>query len=632
MCGICGFNFEDKQLLKSMADEIRHRGPNAYGCHIDENLSLGSRRLSIIDLSKAGNQPMYNEDETVAVVYNGEIFNFKELRKELLKKGHKFKSNTDTEVIVHAYEEYGIGCLNLFNGFWGLALYDAGKRLLFLARDRLGLKPLYYYHHKDKLVFGSEIKSILLYREIKRKINLDALNYFLTYRYIPSEDTIFEGIKRLKPGHYAVYDPRNKSLKISKYWDIKIEINKQSEKSAIDSITKIMRDSVERRLISDVPLGVYLSGGIDSSSIVAFMKEFTDEISTYSLAFEHDEIGNELGYAKKISELFATRHKEIAIKSDIIKELPKIVWHLDEPLADPAAVPVYFLSKEAKKTVTVVLTGDGADELFAGYDQYKFMLWGSKAGFLPGFVKKNLLTKTVKMIPKKMLDKIYRYSSATGAKMFERLGNFMENINGNRAKAYIEVVGVFNDEEEKKLLKFRPNNHHNEINHEFFSNKHDFLTQLTYFDAKRYLPEDLLMKPDKMCMAFSIEARVPYLDYRMVEYSFAMPSSLKLRNGTTKYILKKALGKYLPKETIYRKKQPFQMPLDSWMSKDLKQVFRSLLEERINKKLFNRNFIKKIFENYDSSRLYYGRQLWSLGIFNVWHKIYIENERLSSVL
>ena len=630
MCGICGFNFGDRGLIRLMCDEIKHRGPNAAGYYVDNKISLGSRRLSIIDLSNAANQPIYNEDKTIAVVYNGEIFNFRELKKDLQRLGHRFYSDTDTEVIVHSYEEYGISCLNHFNGFFGLALYDIKKGLLFLARDRLGVKPLYYYHDGDNLVFGSEIKSILLFSEIKRKMNMDAFNYFLTYRYIPCEDTIFQGIKRLKPGYYAVYSLKEKSLKASKYWDIHASIKKRPEKDVIKDIISLLKDSVKKRLISDVPLGVYLSGGIDSSSIVALMKEFSGgEIDTYSLGFENDRIGNELSHARKISEFFSTRHHEIMINPDIIKELPKIVWHLDEPMSDPAAVPVYFLSKEAKKTVTVILAGDGADELFAGYDQYRFMLLGNRARFLPKFVRKNIVPAALKAMPKGLLDKVYKYSSATGSRMFDRLGNFIESIKHDKSKAYIEVVGVFNEGEEKELLKFVPNNHCAEINREFFPGKKDFLTELTYFDVKRYLPEDLLMKPDKMCMAHGIEARVPYLDYRLAEYAFTIPSSMKLRNGMTKYILKKALKDYLPRETIFRKKQPFQMPLGQWMSKDLKKIFRGLLSERINAKLFNKHFVEKIFDNYDSSKLYYGRQLWSLGIFNIWHKIYIEGEKVS---
>ncbi len=624
MCGICGFNFEDKKLLKSMCDEIRHRGPNAAGYYSDKGISLGSRRLSIIDLSKAGNQPIYNEDKTIALVYNGEVFNFKEIR-EKLEKRHSFKSNTDSEVIVHAYEEYGINCLKYFNGFWGFALYDSKKKLLFLARDRLGLKPLYYYYDEKKFIFASELKAILKDRSIRRSLNRDALSYFLTYRYIPSDITIFNEIKKLKPGHYALLDLKTSKLQIKKYWDIKFDITNDNEKTIEKKIIGILKDSVEKRLISDVPLGVYLSGGIDSSSIVAMMKNFSDSISSYSLAFEHDNIGNELSYAKKVSQHFGTRHKEITISTDIIKDLPNIVWHLDEPMSDPAAVPVYYLSKEAKKNVTVILTGDGADELFAGYDQYKFLNLGYKMRHLPSSFKKTI-PKTAKFIPKPILDKIYKYSSATGTKMFDRLGKLMIDIKNNKAKAYADVLGIFDDEEKRKLLNFEFDNHYDSINKEFFS-KGDFITQLTYFDAKNYLAEDLLMKPDKMCMAWSIEARVPYLDYRLVEYCYRIPSFLKLNGSTTKYILKKALRNYLPKEIIYRKKQPFHMPLDEWLSKGLKEYFYDLMQEPVNSKLFDKKYIKKIFDNYNSSKLYYCRQIWSLGIFNIWYKVFVKEDK-----
>jgi len=631
MCGICGFNFEDKGLLKGMADAIRHRGPNAVGYFSDKNVSLGSRRLSIIDLSKAGNQPIYNEDGSIVLVYNGEIFNFKEIREKLVKKGHAFSSNTDSEVIVHAYEEYGIGCLSYFNGFWGFALYDIKKKLLFLSRDRLGLKPLYYYYDGIKLIFASEIKSILKDASIKKSMNLDALSYFLTYRYIPSDLTIFNNFRKLKPGHYALLDLKSGELKISRYWDIPIKTSGSAGgiNEAEKRIIELLKDSVKRRLISDVPLGVYLSGGVDSSSITAMMKEFSDDISTYSLAFEHDTAGNELRHAKRVSEYFGTRHNEIIISTDIIKELPKIVWHLDEPMSDPAAVPVYYLSKEAKKNVTVILTGDGADELFAGYDQYKFLSFANKISILPKPVRK-ALPLAARLIPKNLLNKVYKYSSATGDQMFYRLNKLISDIKDNKAKSYVDVVGIFDDEEKQELLKFNFDSHYDEMNEEFFSKslqkfpKSDFVTQLTYFDAKNYLPEDLLMKPDKMCMAHSIEARVPYLDYRLVEYAFSIPSSLKLRGNITKYILKRALKGHLPKDIIRRKKQPFHMPLDEWLSRGLKDYFFDLMQEDINSKLFNKSYIKKIFDKYESSRLYYGRQIWSLGIFNIWYKEFME--------
>jgi len=626
MCGICGFNFENKKLLQNMTDSIKHRGPNASGHYTDKGVSLGSRRLSIIDLSKAGNQPIYNEDKSIALVFNGEIFNFQEIRENLEKK-HSFKSNTDSEVVVHAYEEYGFDCVSHFNGFWGFALYDSKKKLLFISRDRLGLKPLYYYYDGEKFIFASEMKAILEDRTVKKTLNLDALSSYLTYRYISGSATIFNEIRKLEPGNYLVFDLKTSKFEISQYWDIPIKIENRSEKIIEKEIIRLLEDSVRLRLISDVPLGVFLSGGIDSSSIVAMMKNFSDEIKTYSLAFAHDKTGNEMAYAKSVSQHFGTKHTEITIATDIIKDLPKIVWHLDEPMCDTATVPNYYLAKEAKKSVTVILTGDGSDELFAGYDQYKFLALGYKMRNTPKIIKK-AIPYSVRLIPKSLLDKIYKYSSATGSQMADRLGKMMIDMKDNKAKAYADVLGTFDDAEKKELLKFGVKQNYDGINRKYYL-RNDYLTQLTHFDAKNYLPEDLLMKPDKMGMAWSIEARVPYLDYRLVEYAFSIPSSLKLRNGVSKYILKKSLRGHLPREIIYRKKQPFHMPLDEWFSKGLKDYFYDILNSsNSTSKLFDKRYIKKIFERYSSSKLYYGRQIWSIGIFSIWHRIYVENQKV----
>ena len=299
-----------------------------------------------------------------------------------------------------------------------------------------------------------------------------------------------------------------------------------------------------------------------------------------------------------------------------------MVWHLDEPMADPAAVPVYYLSREAKKDVTVILTGDGADELFAGYSQYKFLLLAEKMKNMPRPLKK-IIPASAKLIPKALLNKLYSYSEATGDKMFDRLGKLLDDIKDNKAKSYVDVVSVFDDDEKKQLLKFAHENGYASLNSEYFS-KNDFLTQITHFDAKNYLPEDLLMKPDKMCMAWGIEARVPYLDYRLVEYSFTIPSNMKLRGSTSKYILKKALKGHIPDEIIHRKKQPFQMPLNEWMSKGLKDHFQNLIMENFDPEYLEKDFVQKIFKNYSKSKLYYGRQIWSLGVFATWKKMFVD--------
>ena len=636
MCGICGFNFSDKTLLRNMTDCMKHRGPNARGYFTDRYVSLGHRRLSIIDLTKSGNQPMFNEDKSIVITYNGEIFNFKEIKKDLQEKGHSFSSNTDTEVVIHAYEEYGTDCLKYFNGFFSFALYDSKKKVIFLARDRIGIKPLYYYYDKKKFIFASEIKAILEDKTIRREINKNSLNQYLMFRYIFGTETILKNVFRIKPGHMLMFDCNNNKLNIKKYWDIVIGNKNYSEEVYAKTIFELFKDSVEKRLMSDVPLGVYLSGGIDSSSLVAMMKKLNvKDINTYSVGFQYDIIGNETAYARKVSDIFGTKHHEFLIKPDIVRELPNIVWHLDEPLADPATVPIYFLSKEAKKTVTVILSGDGADELFAGYDQYKFMNLGNKMGFVPKAIRKNVIPAIVKVTPSKLLDKVYKYSSATGSKIYDRFGKFISCIGEDKARAYIEVISVFDEEEKSKLLK-EPykniKNPYDELNKEYFSNNNDFLSQLTYMDLKTYLPEDLLMKPDKMCMAFSIEARVPFLDYRLVECAFNIPSKLKLNGTATKYIMKKSFRNLLPREILHRKKQPFQVPLDKWMSKDLKDYFKNLISSRINDRFFDRDYVKKIFDNYNRSKLFYGRQIWSIGIFNIWYRLYIDEEKPSEIV
>tara|TARA_Y100000310_G_scaffold328145_1_gene395756 strand:+ start:401 stop:2287 length:1887 start_codon:yes stop_codon:yes gene_type:complete len=628
MCGIIGFNFSDKTLLGKMSKCIRHRGPNSSGMFVDKKVSLGHRRLSIIDLSSKGDQPMINSNKTLVIVYNGEIYNYLEIRKELEGRGYKFNSNTDTEVVLYAYEEYGEECLQMFNGFFSFCVYDIVGKKFFIARDRLGIKPLYYYFDSRKFIFSSEMKSILEDKSVKREVDLGSLNEFLTYRYIHSSSTILKNIFRLKPGYSLTFDLVKLSVKLKKYWDLEVKSSNYGSKIYAKNILDLFEDSVSKRLMSDVPLGVYLSGGIDSSAVVAVMKKLgVSSINTYSIGFEHDVIGNELKSAKKVSDYFGTKHHEYMIKPDIVKELKNIVWHLDEPLADPAVVPVYYLSKKASKSVTVVLTGDGGDELFAGYDQYKFLTYGDKMSFLPRRVRKKLIPYVVRNVPNGLMNKIYKYSSSTGSKIFDRFEKFISNVDENKAKSYLEVVSVFDGSERKEVLNsdYFVSKKYSSIN-KYFTNG-DYLNNLTYMDLKTYLPEDLLMKPDKMCMAFGIESRVPFLDHRLVEYAFKIPSSYKLRRGISKYIMKKSFKRLLPKEIIHRKKQPFQVPLDEWISKELKDYLKELISNSEHN-YFNKKQVKKIFDNYNSSRLYYGRQLWSLGIFNLWYKIYVNGEKV----
>nr|MCK4930434.1 asparagine synthase (glutamine-hydrolyzing) [Nanoarchaeota archaeon] len=408
MCGIVGFNWEDKSLAKRMADAITHRGPDDSAFFTDKGLSLGMRRLSIIDLTK-GIYPLTNENKDVFLIFNGEIYNFQKLRTMLEEKGHRFKTNTDGEVMVHAYEEYKENFLKLLNGMFAVCLYDSKTQELILARDRVGIKPLYYYFNKGNLVFASEIKSILELNSIKREINIKTLNSYFALRYNPSYETLFKGINKLMPGHFIKFDLRDKSMVISKYWDINLE--KQSNKSVgfcKKKLFNLLKDSVKKRLISDVPLGAYLSGGLDSSAIVLMMSLIRKEeksnapIRTYSVGFTHGEKVNETVYANQISELFGTKHQELLIEPDVVKLLPKIVWHCDEPMADPALIPVYLLSEAAKKTSTVILTGDGGDEMLAGYDQYRILKGVYATSKIPFF---NVFGPTiVRSIPLKTWD------------------------------------------------------------------------------------------------------------------------------------------------------------------------------------------------------------------------------------
>jgi len=643
MCGIAGFNWDDKRLAVKMVSVINHRGPDSSGFYNDRNASLGHARLSIIDLSDKGKQPMSNEDGSIWISYNGEIYNFQEIRYELEKKGHKFVSHTDTETIIHAYEEYGTSCLDYFNGMFAFCIYDSNKKIFFIARDRIGKKPLYYYLNNGKFIFASEIKSILECSQVKRAVNLDALNNFISLRYNPIKETIFEGIERLFAGHYMIFDLKKHSMKIEKYWDFAVDEKFKKSKSFFSKeLRELFKDSVRMRLISDVPLGVYLSGGIDSSAIVSMMSRINKEtgndkpIKTFSVGFKYGDKVNELPFAKQVRDLFSTEHKEFLIEPDSIKALPKIIWHLDEPCADPALIPVFYLSEYAKKDITVILTGDGGDELFAGYDQYKFLTAANRLRFLPKSVRQNFLPSFINYVPDVVLDKFYKHSSNMGSEGVKRFSRFFSKIKDDKAGAYYELVSIFDDEERKQLVaekKIR-NIDYKEIGKTYFSDKNSFTNQLLRFDTKRLLPESYLMKTDRMTMAHSVEARVPFLDYRLVEFAFKIPPRYKLNGMQTKYILKQALHGYLPKNILQRKKQSFHVPVEEWVEKDLKHVFEEMLSEKLIKKqgYFDYSYVQKMFNGYKNSRLFYARQLWNLLSFQLWHRIYIEKEKPEKIL
>lgn len=638
MCGILGFNWEDKSLARRMAEVLIHRGPDDAAFFSDSGVSFAMRRLSIIDLKK-GLYPLTNEEGTLFLVFNGEIYNFKELRNMLEEKGHSFKTANDGEVLVHGYEEFGTKILEYLNGMFAFCIYDSKKKELFLARDRVGVKPLYYYFSRGNFVFASEIKSILELNSIKREINLTALNHYFSLRYNPLPETFFKGIHRLLPAHFIRFDLKTKAMEVQEYWNINSKIEKKSLAYYEKELLKLLEDSVKKQLISDVPLGVFLSGGIDSSAVVAMMSLImkkegsTFPIRTYSVGFAHGEKINELAYSKKVSELFNTEHKEFLIEPDVVKLLPKITWYNDEPMADPALIPLYLLSESARKTSTVVLTGDGGDELFAGYDHYRFLKAISLNNNLP--LLRTLTPSLVKAIPLKCWNKFYKHSSNLGRTAYKRGEQVLHELRNNKAKAYYELLAIFDEEERKKVLKNKYYQliDYNQTNSDFFQKKNDLVRQAQYFDFKKMLPESFLMKTDRMSMANSLEARVPLLDHRIVELAFRMPSNYQLKGflgSGTKYIFRKALRKHLPKEILKRKKQTFHVPIENWLDKDLKAISQDLLNttKLFKQGIINHDYVRKIMDNYREGKLFYARQLWVLLSFELWHRTFIEKEKV----
>jgi len=559
MCGIVGiFGFTDKHLLFQMNNMIKHRGPDDYGYYIDDKICLGNRRLSIIDLKK-GKQPIHNEDKTIWITFNGEIYNFNEL-KEKIQKNHKFYTNTDTETILHVYEEFGENFVKYLNGMFSFALWDSNKKTLFLVRDRIGIKPLYYTIIDGYILFSSEIKSLLQYKELERKIDFQSLYNYLSFRYVPGNKTILENIYRLEPGCMLICKLKKEKIEIKKkrYWSLNFDVKHNTKEFYINKIRKMLQTSVEMRLISDVKLGAYLSGGIDSSSVVAFMaKSLKDPVKTFTVGFGEET--DELKYAKIISETFGTDHKELVVEvKNVPKELKNIVWYLDEPVADPAAIPTYFMSKVTKRYVTVLLTGEGADEQFAGYYQ-RYSLMSKK--FLP----------------------------------FKKL-------------IYKRLVSTFTERSKRHAIKLK--------NLKTFKTHIDFIKaeMPTYkFEMTDWLPNDLLLKVDRMTMAHSLEARVPYLDHNFVQFNLSIPMRFKIRKGTEKYILKEALKDILPKSIIERRKHSFSVPLSKWFKKE------NLLEPLYNSEFFKKEYIEKIKNKKP-------RQLYSMLIFELWYRIFILNE------
>ncbi|MBN1464592.1 asparagine synthase (glutamine-hydrolyzing) [candidate division KSB1 bacterium] len=627
MCGICGIIHREKEHPVARADVIKmcnvikHRGPDDEGQFVCDNVGIGMRRLSIIDLS-TGHQPIFNEDRSMAIVFNGEIYNHVDIRRELTAKGHVFVTKTDTEAILHAYEEWGINCLERLNGMFAFAIWDGRRKGLFLARDRIGIKPLYYYCDAQQLVFASELKSIVQLDSIPKEIEPKALDAFLTFEYIPSPYTIFTNIHKLPPGHWLSY--RDGRLLVRQYWDVQYNCSTASEAALNERLDELLADAVKIRLMSDVPLGAFLSGGLDSSTIVAMMsRNNTGPVKSFSIGFDETTY-NELPYARAVAERFRTEHFEEIIKPDAADLTEKIVWMLDEPFGDFSVFPTYLVSQMARKNVTVVLSGDGGDELLAGYDTYIAQRLAKKYARLPGFLRKLSIDPIIDALPPTEKKK----------GLINRAKRFIE---GARLPGNLQHVRwmIFMQKAEKDLLyspEFSRSLHgYNSFGfiEEYFARvtSREPLDQQEYVDIKSYLVDDILVKVDRMSMANSLEARVPFLDFRFVEFAATIPSHLRLKGKRTKHILKTCMQNELPLSIIERGKEGFSIPIKNWIKNELKpMMLESLSEKNVKEKgYFDPQFVKRLVSEHLKSRENHSHRLWALMVFHLWYDLYMKH-------
>jgi len=619
MCGICGIVTLDPGMsverddLLAMRDTMVHRGPDDAGIFIERNVGLGHRRLSIIDLS-TGHQPMTNEDGKVVIVFNGELYNYLGLRDQLLAKGHVFTTHSDTEVIIHAYEQYGENCLKHFRGMFVFAIWDSRRHQLFIARDRLGKKPLYYAQWGDTFLFASEIKGILAHPAAHREMDLEALDLYFGFRYVPGPRTMFKGIAKLQPGHFLQI--RENVASTSEYWDFSaIRTRHVSQVTAEKEFVELLRESVRLRLMSDVPLGVFLSGGIDSSVVVALMSELVSEpIKTFSVGYTGDTEENEFEYARMVANLYKTDHHEFRLTADdFLGFLPKLVWHLDEPIADASTIPLFFISQLAKEHVTVVLSGEGADEMLGGYYIYKKMLLLESLRSIPGSGMLGCATSLAGRLLGNR--KIERYADLLRLPLEQR---------------YAGVSQVFTEAERKSLFNGRggivPHALADVVApyYERVENRQP-LDRMLYLDTKVWLPDDLLMKADKMTMATSVELRVPFLDHVLVEYAASLPVSCKIRGNETKYLLKHAMESRLPKELLYRTKKGFPVPICRWLREKADGVREVLLDSgSASRDFFEPSFLEQIIRDHEQTQNDMSDLLWPFLVFEYWHQAYMK--------
>lgn len=619
MCGLAGiYNFKSLEpvspiVLKAMTDTLVHRGPDDEGFYISGSVGLGHRRLSIIDLG-GGHQPITNEDKSVWVVFNGEIYNFDDLHANLVKRGHIFKTRSDTEVIVHLYEEELEECFQRLRGMFAIAIWDQRRQKLVLARDRIGKKPLYYFYDGSKIIFGSEIKAILQVPGISRGIDLEALSDYFSFLYVPAPKSIFKHIRKVLPGQYLTISP--KGLRETKYWDLSFaQVDELTERRWAAKLLETLQEAVQIRLMSEVPLGAFLSGGVDSSSVVAMMhKAVGDSVITSSIGFEEKGF-NELPYARSIASQFKTDHYEQVVRPDAISVVEKLSWHYDEPFADSSAIPTYYVSKVAREHVTVALSGDGGDENFAGYRRYYFdQRENAIRSWLPSSVRQPIFGALASMYPK-----------ADWAPRIVRGKATFQNLARCPIEAYFRSISACKSELKLDLLHRdvrRQVNGYDSLNvlREYYDRADtvDPLSRVQYVDIKTYLADDILAKVDRASMANSLEVRAPILDHKFMELVARIPSSLKLRGMEGKYIFKKALQQFLPDAVLYRKKMGFAVPLEQWFRENLKEMAHDIILSTDRDNLLDQSAVKKIWTEHQRGFRNRSTELWTIFMFRLW--------------
>ncbi len=631
MCGITGKIFlKDGEVtakdVKKMNDAITHRGPDDTGVYVspDRKVGLGHRRLSIIDLSPLGHQPM-GYLSRYKIVFNGEIYNFREKREMLEKEGYSFASKSDTEVILALYYKYGKKCLRHLRGMFAFAIYDEHDRTIFCARDRVGKKPFKYYIDDDVFMFASELKSILTQPEYEKAPDYEAIHHYLTLQYCPAPLTGFKDIRKLEPAHFLFIDLKTKKVENERYWKLdyseKLDLSEDEWKKRI---LEKLEESVRLRMISDVPVGAFLSGGIDSSAVVALMTKLSDTpVKTYTIGFEEEKY-NELAYAKQISELFGTDHKEFIVKSDAIGMVPLLAHHFEEPYADKSALPTYYVSKMTRDFVTVALNGDGGDENFAGYQRHaimKFSLRYESLRILNRFVVKPILWIVSGIIRNTFFDRAYRFAKTMAEPYAYRYVNYI-CIFSNDAKERMYTDGFL----EKMAHK---DSYLNVSRHFTQSGSEDPLDQMLYADFMTYLPDDLMAKTDIDTMAVSLESRSPFLDHEFLELTAKIPNDLKI-NGSNdkKHILKKALEEIIPKNILYRKKMGFGVPVDVWLRGELKTYAYDLLlsDVAMSRNIFRREEVKRLLDEHCKTGVSHAQQLWTLIMLEQWFLVFFDDD------